>query len=170
MDFHRCTKHKTEGKIPSPKLILLQIILFYFDNKYINSSKILQVECLCPLTWGKANWANPSYFIIEHPCIVYLYPGLFIIYSFTTHDEGRGLKLLCILIQTLRQFIYLVELTLCIFIIADAVSHPRIITWTKQTLNTLRLRIPNGINLVMFGNSNVTFSAKIRKKLRCVFE
>ena len=29
---------------------------------------------------------------------------------------------------------------------------------------------PNGINLIMFLDNSLTFSAKIRKKLRCLFE
>ena len=45
-------------------------------------------------------------------------------------------------------------------------TQPHIITRTKRTFNTLRLRPPNGINLIMFRDSNVTFSAKIRKKLK----
>ena len=45
-------------------------------------------------------------------------------------------------------------------------NHPHIITWGKRTFYTLRLRPPKKINLIMFRDSSVTFSAKISKKLR----
>ena len=48
-------------------------------------------------------------------------------------------------------------------------QRPCIITWGKRTFYSLRLRAFNGINLIMFRDSSVTFTAKIRKKLKCAF-
>ena len=45
------------------------------------------------------------------------------------------------------------------------IEHPRIIIWRKRTFYTLRLRHPMG-STFMFRDGNVTFSAKIRKKVR----
>ena len=46
---------------------------------------------------------------------------------------------------------------------------PRLITWRKRNFYKLLLRPPNGINLIMFRDSSVTFSAKIRKKIEVRF-
>ena len=51
-----------------------------------------------------------------------------------------------------------------------AINSPSYNHMEKADFLYFEVEAPNGINLITFRHSSVTFSAKIRKKIRCVFK